>query len=460
MAKTKKYMGELSTSEMWASCAIGMGTGLLPFLMNGYMSYFFTDVMLIPASSLVGIMLVARILDGIQDIGIGATLDRIRRPDGQARPFFKWFAIPFFIFSALLFLNPPFGETGKVIYAAVTYIGALFMLSFLQLPYATQISLITKDSKVISKLSSMRFITASIVSVIAGLAVIPLLEGFGGGDINKGFFPVGIIVGVLGAASAIWAYFGTRDRYIAILPKKEKIPLFGQLRYLKNFPWLLGLIITLSIMFSYTFSSAMAIYYFTHVIPNQTFAGLALVVIFAFMVPGSAISPIIGGKMGKKRAIMIGVGISICGKLIMLLGSSIFIFIGLGMTGFGLGIAIPLLTALMPDIVDYGEWKHHASTPGILYSAISLGSKMGMGLAVSVQLAILSKFGYDATLAVQPDSAINAISLSYIFVPLVCEALALIAISLYRIDHIRDQIQNDLTERYESLGLKRVKESL
>ncbi len=244
---------KLSKSELWASCAIGMGTGLLPFVINGYISYFFTDVMLIPASSLVSIMFIARLLDGVQDIGIGTALDRIRKPDGQAKPFFKWFALPYLIFSILLFLNPPLGQNGKIIYAAITYIGALFMISFLQLPYSTQISLITKDEKEMSKLSSMRFITASLVSVIAGLVIIPLLEYFGKGNIDNGFIPIGIIVGLLGAGSAIWACFGTNDRYIVPLEEKNKTSFVGQLKYLKNLPWFLGLLINISIMFSYGF---------------------------------------------------------------------------------------------------------------------------------------------------------------------------------------------------------------
>ena len=134
----------------------------------------------------------------------------------------------------------------------------------------------------------------------------------------------------------------------------------------------------------------------------------------------------------------------------VIVGNVPFLFAGLAMTGFGLGTAIPLMTALMPDIVDYGEWKHGVSTPGILYSAVSLGSKAGNGLAVSLALLVLSIGGYDATLAVQPQSALTAITSAYIFVPLTCEILAFITMSFYRIDKMRDKIQEELAARREN----------
>ncbi len=442
--KKRTGYGEMRLSERWAACAVGMGTGLLPYMINGYISYFFTDVMLIPAASLVAFMFIARIFDGIQDIGIGIVVDRIRRPDGQCRPFFKWFAFPFFLSSVLLFLNPPLGQTGKLVYAFVMYIMALFMISFLQLPYATQISLLTKDNKEITTISSMRFLTAAVVSVLAGIVFIPLLTLFGGGDKDQGFLFMGAAVGAIGALSAVWQYKGTKDRHIAPLPEKKKVSVLKQLKYLNNIPWLLGLIIVLLVMLSYAFNTSMAIYYFTYVIPNETLAGLAIVIVFAFIVPGSILAPSLSNKTGKKQAVLIGIGISILGKLVMLMGSVPFLFAGLAMTGFGLGTAIPLMTALMPDIVDYGEWKHGVSTPGILYSAVSLGSKAGNGLAVSLALLVLSIGGYDATLPVQPQSALTAITSAYIFVPLTCEVLAFITMNFYRIDKMRDKIQAEL----------------
>lgn len=39
--KEKVQYGEMSLSERWAACAIGMGTGLLPYMINGYISFFY-----------------------------------------------------------------------------------------------------------------------------------------------------------------------------------------------------------------------------------------------------------------------------------------------------------------------------------------------------------------------------------------------------------------------------------
>ena len=79
---------------------------------------------------------------------------------------------------------------------------------------------------------------------------------------------------------------------------------------------------------------------------------------------------------------------------------------------------------------------------------------MGNGLAVSVQLLILSTFGYNAALSIQPDSAVRAIAVSYILIPLICEIVAFIAISFYRIEGMRDQIQSDLIKRRGRIEIK------
>lgn len=366
--------------------------------------------MLIPANSLVIFMFLARIFEGVQDIGIGLVVNRIRRPEGQCRPFFKWFAVPFFLASVLLFLNPPLGENGKLIYGFIVYIAALFMISFLQLPYSAQVSLLTKDSREITTLSSMRFISSSAFSILVGAVFVPL-------------------------------------------PKGEKLSVFRQLKYLKNLPWFVGLIVTLFMALSYAFNSSMAIYYFTYVMPNKAFAGMAIVVVYLFTIPGSILAPLLGEWLGKKRAILLGIGVCICGKVIMLLGKPLFLFTGIAMTGFGLGLGITIMTALVPDIVDYGEWKHHASTPGILYSAVSLGSKAGSGLAVYIALLILSLGGYNAALeAAQPESAILAIKSAYILIPMLCEIIAFAAMCFYRIERMRDQIQEELRIRHQQEG--------
>jgi GPH family glycoside/pentoside/hexuronide:cation symporter len=444
---------EMSRNEMWSWSMVAAGVGLLNYLINGYMAYFFTDVMLIPAASLVTIMFIARVLDGIQDIGIGMAIDRTRRKDGQCRPFYKWFALPYLAGCILLFLNPSFPSKGKLIYAAIVYINALFMFSFIQVPLGAQTSLMTKNSKEISVISGMRFLVTNILSIVFGLVVLQLLTLFGRGDMNKGFTYMGVLVGVIGAAGCLWAYTGTRDRYVAPLPEKTGIPLVGQLKYLKNFPWFIALIATLGLMLSYGMNSAMAIYYFTYVMPNQTLSSFALVVVFLFMIPSGILAAGFGDRFGKKRVVIMGILTCITGKLIMLIAGRFIpgpapIFVGLALSGYGLGTAIPLMSSLMPDIVDYGEWKNGASTPGILNSAISLATKLGGGLATSIALLLLSRGGYDPNLAAQPDSAIRAITGAYILLPLLCDIISLVFIGLYRIYGKRDKILQDLAERH------------
>ncbi|MDR1643745.1 MAG: glycoside-pentoside-hexuronide (GPH):cation symporter [Clostridiales bacterium] len=453
MAKKTKT-GEMSANEKWAWGGAGAALGILNYLITGYIAFYFTDVMLISAAALVPMMFFARVLDAAQDIGIGIAVDRTRRKDGQCRPYYKWFALPYLASCIVMFLNPPLNGGAKLAFGFIAYTMMLFMASFVGVPSGAQSSLMSKDNKDITDITSIRFLFTNIVSVAFGLVCVKLLEFFGGGDMKKGFLPMGTIIGVIGVASFAWAYIATNDRHIAPLPEeKPKIPLIGDLKYLKNWPWLSGFLATLFLIMSYGINLAVAIYYFTHIVPNQDLAGLALAIIFVFMMPGGIAASFVSQKIGKKNAILSGIMFAMLGKLFMATETIPGIFLGLALAGLGMGLAVPLMGSLMPDIVDYGEWKNGASTPGILNSAISLGTKLGGGFATSIALLVLASGGYDASLPVQPESAKQAVRFAYIYLPLIFDILAFIFLAMYPILKFRDRILSDLALRHS--GAKR-----
>jgi acetyl esterase/lipase len=293
----------------------------------------------------------------------------------------------------------------------------------------------------------------NVTSVLFGLVCVKLLEILGGGDMKNGFLPLGAILGAVGAGAFMWAYCATKDRHIAPLPEKTALPVLGDLKCLNNWPWLSGFFTTLFLIMSYGINLAVAIYYFTHVMPSQALAGAALAIIFVFMLPGGLAAPFASSKMGKKRAILGGILFAMLGKLFMATETVPGIFAGLALAGLGIGISIPLMGSLMPDIVDYGEWKHGASTPGILNSAISLGTKLGGGFAASIALLVLAAGGYDAGLAAQPESAKQAVRFAYIYLPLIFDVLAFVFLSMYPILKFRERILYDL--RLRRAGAKR-----
>ena len=106
--------------------------------------------------------------------------------------------------------------------------------------------------------------------------------------------------------------------------------------------------------------------------------------------------------------------------------------------------------AIIPDCVEYGEWKTGYRTEGLANSAASFGYKVGNGLGSAVLGWILAIGGYMAQSATQSSSAIFSIRLVYVIVPIVIYALVLIILKFYNLDKEFDEIVSDLKSRAEN----------
>ena len=87
-------------------------------------------------------------------------------------------------------------------------------------------------------------------------------------------------------------------------------------------------------------------------------------------------------------------------------------FISQILHGFLYGITIPLLWAMIADVADYSEWKNNRRATAIIFSAMILGLKGGLTIGSTIAAAVLASHGYDASLDVQGDDAINGIKLA------------------------------------------------
>ena len=93
-----------------------------------FLAFFYTDIFGISAATVGTMFLVVRLLDAVTDPLMGFLADNTRTRHGQFRPYLLWLAIPFAVCSILAFTTPDIGDTGKVVYAYVTY--AMLMLAY------------------------------------------------------------------------------------------------------------------------------------------------------------------------------------------------------------------------------------------------------------------------------------------------------------------------------------------
>ena len=102
-----------------------------------FLQPFYTNVYGLSAAAVAVMFLSVRILDMVTDPMMGIIADRTNTKWGRYRPYLLWFAVPFAVMLVLTFTTPDFDESGKLIYAYVTYALLMVIYTVVNIPYCS-----------------------------------------------------------------------------------------------------------------------------------------------------------------------------------------------------------------------------------------------------------------------------------------------------------------------------------
>jgi len=134
-----------------------------------FLLYYYTDVFGISPAAAATMLLVTKIIDAISDPAMGLIADRTNTRWGKYRPYLIWMAIPYALFGYLLFLGPDLSDTGKLIYAYVTYSLVMLAYTAINVPYSALLAVISPVAEERTKATQFRFIFASFGTLMVGL---------------------------------------------------------------------------------------------------------------------------------------------------------------------------------------------------------------------------------------------------------------------------------------------------
>ncbi|WP_339320069.1 MFS transporter [Paenibacillus sp. FSL R10-2734] len=414
-----------------------------------YLMYFYTDVFGLNPGAVAVVFLVARVIDAIAEPFIGVMIDRTQTKWGKCRPYFLWLAVPFSLTAVLMFLTPDFGDTGKLVYAYISYTVLGIMYSGINLPLSAILPSLTSNSNERTVINTVRMIFAVIGVVTVSAGTMPLVKAFGGGDQAKGFLVTMILFSSIALLLFLNMFANTKERVKAI--DEKPLPMREGVKALKgNVPWLIMLLMSLFLWITTSIQGQTSIYYMTYYMKKPELIpivnSMQLLMIFSMV-----IAPFIVKKIGKRNTIIIGSVVSIIGYLIAITGGNALsvpvLLAGLLISGLGMGVGAGLIFAMMADTVDYGEWKSGVRAQGLLYSAASFGVKVGMGLGGALGGLILSMGGYVANSTAQSESALAAISFNYLWAPIIGQIIMITLLLFYRLDKDQPVMIRELEER-------------
>ncbi len=419
MSQPAAYSEKLSFVTKLAYGSGDLGTAITAALRGFFLLFFFTNVARLSPASAATILLIGRVWDAFNDPLIGWLSDRTVTRWGRRRPWLLAGAIPFGLFFFLLWVVPPFSDSGKFIYYVVISILLDTAYTVINVPYTALTPELTHDYDERTSLNSFRFA----FSVGGGLlsAVLHPIIVASAPDLRTGYLISGLLWAIVSTVPCFIVFFFTRERPESITPPTEEaIPLWEQVRIVfANGPYRFVVGLYLSSWLALQLVQAVLIYYLTYYLGVPDQIPMTLLAIqgssFLFLFVWNALSR----RLDKRIVYIIGASIWLAVQLALyyVRPDQSWLVIPLGIVaGAGVAVAYLIPWAMMPDVIELDELETHRRREGVFYGFMVLLQKAGIAFGIFAVGLALDAAGYmiptDAvTVPIQPESALQTIRL-------------------------------------------------
>ncbi len=289
---------------------------------------------------------------------------------------------------------------------------------------------------------------------IINIITVPLIAALGGENQKQGYFLTAALYGCIFAACHIFCFAKTKE--VVEVPEKEKISLKIQLSaVIQNKPYMIA--VAGQFLFGVTLygRNADALYYFTYVEGNQSlFSTYSLCIIIPSII-GAACFPAVfrltnnKGRSASIFAMLTGISM-FCMYFFTARETPVPFYLFSCLAQFFFSGFNTAIYAIVPDCVEYGEWKTGLRNDGFQYAFISLGNKIGMAIGTALLAGVLGSLGYMAN-AQQNPAVLAVMKHSFTTVPGVLWIVTAAVLYFYRLNRkAYHKIMQEIQERKEN----------
>jgi GPH family glycoside/pentoside/hexuronide:cation symporter len=399
-----------------------------------FLPYFFTDVIGLPVKLAGLIILIGNIWDALIDPFIGRLSDRTRTRFGRRRPFFLYMALPIGASFLLLFSVPgSLPQNWLFTLSLLAYIALLTTTSFYLVPYLTYGMEIERSYDGRTSLTAWRMLFSIALGLAA--AVLPKMIWEAAPTPSQGFLKMALIFAIPIALSPLMAFFSGKEPK---LPPPEPSHFFRDfMRSMKNKDFFRGMMVYVATWVGINAVQTLLIYYFKYVVGIPEQFEIVVAVMFGVAILALPLWVWISKKLDKRKAFIIGAGAFAALMLTLLFPGFITcaLWVILPLWGVTLSALHVMPTAILPEAIenaDKGESKEgtHFGIVNFVYMIVNAPIQFGA-------LWILGLAGYIETkeeeLVAQPASALLAIRILIVAIPVVLLLLSIISAKLLRI---------------------------
>lgn len=480
LLKTRITSASVKRKEMLLGYFLGPFCALISNAIFGsYLNRYYSDVVGWTDTSKFGLFsallpMLSVILVIIGNLVVGGLIDRTRTSQGKARPYLLLSAPLVTIAIALLFLTPENSSpVVQMIWIAFSYnMYYAVAYPFFYTAHSSMVALSTRNSDHRGLLAT--FSNASGVAAVgigASILVPMLLQKYlfvtkdGAIDAAASYGNwriVMIALCIITFFAILLEYYFTRERIteenIKLEIKEEKLSMKEQVKACvsSSYWWIIILYFFFFQLGGLIKNGSMSYYsrWMFEGITDEASAGVAMGALGLIGGIPTAIGMVlawpIANKLGKQRAILLGLIISVIGGLISFIDVHNFVIVCIGIVLKGIG-SIPAMyvtLALLSDVLDHLEAKNGFRSDGFtmsVYGAIMVGM---VGLGNGIINALLTASGYDASAVTQNEGVMNMLTLCFLGIELICFVAIIFMMYFLKVEkHIKEDQQTILEHK-------------
>ena len=384
-----------------------LGFNSLQVIVNSYLMLFCVNILGMNAVHFAGIVFICKALDALNDTFIGRTVDR-RAPakNGKMKPYLLWFAVPYAIFTLILFMNVhAMPYAAKIVWELLIYFFWGIIGTFINVPYGAMSNIITTNQIERTELSNFRSI-GSFAASMGTTTIAPLLLFDQNNDPIAGrFILLSVILGVFCTVCLFLAHTLIHER---VLVEEVKVNENGEkINYLQVAKSFLHNRVMIAVVASYVIVklfiqpvSTLNQYVFMTYFQDTSSLAMASLTTMGPMLLGMVFLKPLVKRFGKKALVtwpLLGSALMHGANMLLPLGPKEWIFCQL-MASTCITCLNLLLWSLIADAVDYQAYLTGQRNDGTVYATITFIVFFAASASTSIIALLLEAVGYDPTL--------------------------------------------------------------
>jgi GPH family glycoside/pentoside/hexuronide:cation symporter len=308
---------------------------------------------------------------------------------------------------SLLFFPVPFKNTSLVIYALATQLLFRTLYAAVNIPYGAMMASMTRDSMERNWLAGARMLFAFTGSALVGYMTPRLVQHFAIGHGDAAYFISAAVLSGCAVLVILLCFAFTEERLeveTGSSARANSPPLMDMLKMIgRNTPFLQVMAGIALFSFAYTAVNASLPYFMQYYMKQDAAAtgnaaGMIPLIQMIAILPWTIASRFLGKRWAWITGLLIACS-GLLGLYVIEAPSLRSVYFLLGVFSVGAAAIAVNFWSMVPDTVEYGEWRTGVRAEGFIFGFVTLIQKVALGLASAFVGTYLSHIGYLANQA-------------------------------------------------------------